>query len=134
MNTTKAYYDQFSIESTLNLESVDPIFITDLLSKTNIAKAAGIDKISGTFIKVGASCFWEHFTKILNLSIQSSVFPDSCKIAKLIALFKKGSRTEPKNYRPISENFHKNLNFAIESKITSRDFSDEIIRFIGLNK
>ena len=42
MNTTKAYYDQFSIESTLNLESVDPIFITDLLSKTNIAKAAGI--------------------------------------------------------------------------------------------
>ena len=102
MNTTKAYYDQFSIESTLNLESVDPIFITDLLSKTNIAKAAGIDKISGTFIKDGASCFGEHFTKILNLSIQSSVFPDSCKIAKLIALFKKGSRTEPKNYRPIS--------------------------------
>ena len=102
MITTKAYYDQFSIESTLNLESVDPIFITDLLSKTNIAKAAGIDKISGTFIKDGASCFGEHFTKILNLSIQSSVFPDSCKIAKLIALFKKGSRTEPKNYRPIS--------------------------------
>ena len=102
MNTTKAYYDQFSIKSTLNLESVDPIFITDLLSKTNIAKAAGIDKISGTFIKDGASCFGEHFTKILNLSIQSSVFPDSCKIAKLIALFKKGSRTEPKNYRPIS--------------------------------
>ena len=50
MNTAKAYYDQFSIESTLNLESVDPIFITDLLSKTNIAKAAGIDKISGTYL------------------------------------------------------------------------------------
>ena len=101
MNTTKAYYEQFNIESTLNLEMADPTFITDLLSKTNISKAAGIDKLSGTFIKDGASFFGEHLTKIINLSIQSSDFPDPCKIAKLITLFKKGSRTEPKNYRPI---------------------------------
>ena len=91
-----------NIESTLNLEMADPTFITDLLSKTNISKAAGIDKLSGTFIKDGASFFGEHLTKIINLSIQSSDFPDPCKIAKLITLFKKGSRTEPKNYRPIS--------------------------------
>ena len=96
MNTTKAYYDQYNIESTLKLEMADPIFITDLLSKTNTSKAAGIDKLSGTFIKEGVSCFGELLTKIINLSIKFSVFPDPCKIAKLIALFKKGLRTEPK--------------------------------------
>ena len=31
-----------------------------------------------------------------------SIFPTDCKIAKLKPLFKKGSKTAPKNYRPIS--------------------------------
>ena len=51
MNSTKAYYDQFNIQSTLKLESVEPTIITDLLAKTNTSKAAGIDMLAGTFIK-----------------------------------------------------------------------------------
>ena len=31
-----------------------------------------------------------------------SKFPSLCKITKIKPLFKKGSKTEPKNYRPIS--------------------------------
>ena len=102
IETTKEYYDEFDIQNSLNLEMVDSSIILDLLSKTNISKAAGIDKLSGTFIKDGAESIANHFTKIINLSIESSLFPDLCKIAKLIALFKKGLRTEAKNYRPIS--------------------------------
>ena len=102
MESTKHYYEQFGIQNILNLEMVDQTVILNLLSKTNISKAAGIDKLSGIFIKDGAEKIALHFTKIINLSIQSSSFPDLCKIAKLIALFKKGVRTEAKNYRPIS--------------------------------
>ena len=40
--------------------------------------------------------------QILNLSISLSTVPDKSKISKLKPLFKKGSRTDPKNYRPIS--------------------------------
>ena len=39
---------------------------------------------------------------ITNLSIKLSTLPDKFKIAKLTPLFKKGSKTDPKNYRPIS--------------------------------
>jgi hypothetical protein len=38
--------DQFDIQNSLNLEMVDSTIILDLLSKTNISKAAGIDKLS----------------------------------------------------------------------------------------
>ena len=107
METTKEYYDEFDIKNSLNLEMVDSSIILDLLSKTNISKEAGIDKLSGTFIKDGAESIANHFTKIINLLIASSLFPDLCKIAKLIALFKKGLRTEVKNYRPISKIFEK---------------------------
>ena len=41
-------------------------------------------------------------TELFNLSIEKSTFPDECKIAKLKPLYKKGSKLEPKNYRPIS--------------------------------
>ena len=44
----------------------------------------------------------EPFSDLCNLSINSEKFPDSCKLAKLRPLYKKGSLTEPCNYRPIS--------------------------------
>ena len=40
--------------------------------------------------------------QLFNLSISLSTVPDKSKIAKLKPLYKKGSKTEPKNYRPIS--------------------------------
>ena len=79
METTKEYYDEFDIQNSLNLEMVDSSIISDLLSKTNISKAAGIDKLSGTFIKDGAESIANHFTKIINLSIESSLFQTYAK-------------------------------------------------------
>ena len=43
-------------------------------------KAAGIDKLSGKFLKDGAD----------NLLISGGVFPSPCKVAKLKPIFKKG--------------------------------------------
>ena len=41
MDSTKHYYEQFGIQNILNLEMVDHAVILNLLSKTNISKAAG---------------------------------------------------------------------------------------------
>ena len=132
MDSTKQYYDQFNIQSNLKLETVDSAIILDLLSKTNILKAAGIDKLSGIFIRDGAESIAFHFTKIINLSIVSSLFPDLCKIAKLVALFKKGIRTEAKNYRPISllPLFSKNFEKVVHIQ-TEKFLNDNKILFVN---
>ena len=68
--------------------------------KTN--KATGIDNLSDSLLKDGSKVFATPIVQICNLSIKLSSFPDECKIAKLKPLYKKGKKTDPKNYRPIS--------------------------------
>ena len=41
-------------------------------------------------------------TKIFNLAINTGIYPDNLKIAKVIPIFKKGDQTSVNNYRPIS--------------------------------
>ena len=51
------------------------------------------------------------------LSIKLFVFPEEYKIAKLKPLFKKNSKTDPKNHRPVSllplmsETVEKSINY-----------------------
>ena len=68
----------------------------------NIDKVAGIDNLSGKFLKDEANILAKTISKICNLSIKYSVFPTDCQFAKLKPLCKKGSTTLPINYRPIS--------------------------------
>ena len=53
-------------------------------------------------MKDGAEVLPLPLCNLVNLSIKQSLFPDQCKIAKLKPLFKKGSKSDLKNYRPIS--------------------------------
>ena len=63
---------------------------------------AGIDNLSGKFLKDGANILAKFIFELCNLSIKYSLFPKDYQIAKLKPLYKKGSTTLPKNYRPIS--------------------------------
>ena len=78
------------------------IDIQKILRSTNVRKAAGIDDPSGRFLRDGSRVLSKPVSELCNLSIKLGSFPDSCKVAKLKPLFKKGSKTNPSNYRPIS--------------------------------
>ena len=71
---------------------------------TNIesSKAAGVDKLSGRFLKDGAKIIAKPTSVLCNLSISQGVFASACKVAKLKPFFKKGKKTDPSNYRLIS--------------------------------
>ena len=74
--------------------------VLTLLRDLDENKAAGLDNLSEEFLKDGATVLAKPNSQICNLSIKYSIFPFDCKKAKLKPLFKKGSKTAPKNYRP----------------------------------
>ena len=76
--------------------------VLQLLKDMTVDKAAGIDNLSGKFLKDGANILAKQISELCNLSIKYSLFPTDCQIAKLKPLFKKSSTTLPKNYRSIS--------------------------------
>ena len=78
------------------------IDIEKILRSASVHKTADIDDPSGRFLKDGSRVLSKPISELCNLSIKLGSFPDSCKIAKLKPLFKKGSKTNPSNYRPIS--------------------------------
>ena len=78
------------------------IFCFKLLENVEVTKAAGIDEILGKFFKDGDRTLAKPISELCNLSMTFGSFPDACKIAKVKPLFKKGSKTDPSNYRPIS--------------------------------
>ena len=76
--------------------------ILKLLKDTNPEKAAGIDNLSGRVLKDDAVVLALPISILCNLSMKRLKFPLNCKIAKLKPLYKKGSKTDPKNYRSVS--------------------------------
>ena len=64
--------------------------------------AAEMDQIPAKFLWDGTEVLTFPLENIINLSIKLLTLPEECKIAKLKPIFKKGARTDPKNYRPIS--------------------------------
>ena len=67
-----------------------------------MSEAAGLDNLSGCFLKDGAKVLAKPITDLCNPLITSKRFLDSYKISKLKPLHKTVSLTETSNYRPIS--------------------------------
>ena len=72
------------------------------ITKLDPRKATGADGIGAKVLKLCPDVFSANLEKIFNKSIQDAEYPMEMKTAKVIALFKKGDRMLPNNYRPIS--------------------------------
>ena len=127
LDSVKSYYKKLKLgDKKLQFEPINTEFILKILKNIDTSKAAGIDKISGRFLKDGASILSIPIAQICNLSISSSSFPQKCKIAKLKPLHKKGSKTDPKNYRPISL-------LPLVSKVIEKVIFDQTQTFLNEN-
>ena len=99
----KQYYrDKGVIPKSFKISKILKQFILKELCKLNPTKSTGIDGIKPIFLKDGAQIIKSAITHIINLSIETEKVPDLLKQAIVKPLFKKGSRLEVGNYKPVS--------------------------------
>jgi hypothetical protein len=85
--------------------SIPPItseFVRKQIESMSNSKATGLDGFSIKVLKQSAPAIIASITRICNLSIESGIFPDKWKEAKVTPLYKSGEKDECSNYRPIS--------------------------------
>ena len=87
--------------------SLDDMWIDSDTVKKKILKlkpgsAPGPDKMTSRFLIMNADALAPALSMIFNDSLQSGVVPKDWKLANVTPIFKKGSKGNPGNYRPVS--------------------------------
>ena len=65
-------------------------------------KSVGLDNIPNKLLKMAADVVVPSLTEIFSQSINTGIFPNDWKEARMSPLFKNGVKSDPNNYRPIS--------------------------------
>ena len=65
------------------------------------SKNAGVDKLSGRFLKDSAGNLAKPVSALYNLSVSRGGFLNACKIAKLNPILKTGKKIDPWKHRLI---------------------------------
>ena len=74
-----------------------------VLNSIDPNKSTGSDNIPPKLLKMTAIIIKSPLTKLFNMSLSQGIFPTSWKEANVLPIFKKkGSTSDPTNYRPIS--------------------------------
>ena len=116
--------DTFLSERCSNSFFLTPITqeeIVDTLNKLPAGKAPGFDELSSFVIKQAKYSLAKPLADIFNKALTAGVFPDGLKMAQVIPVYKKGSKHDIENYRPISvlSTFSKLFEKLICTRLTS---------------
>ena len=95
-------YCTTEVKESMFCTPVTPHEIQLLALTFRVNKAPGPDNIGAKLLKCVLDKLLDPLVFIFNLSFNTGKVPESLKIAKVIPIYKKGERTNPTNYRPIS--------------------------------
>ena len=76
--------------------------INILIKRLNPSKDTGPDGIPLKIIKLSADGIDKHLTNIINTDLECSCFSENPKIVSVKPIYKKESRSDKNNYRPVS--------------------------------
>ena len=124
INSVIKHYEHMILGDHFHLVSVSENSILTILKATQLSKTVGIDNLPGRFLKDGAKVLSKPIRDLCNLSIASEKLPDTCRAAKLKPLYKKGSLTEPCNYRSRSL-------LPLISKVIEKAIHDQTSTFLN---
>ena len=72
--------------------------IINCIGSLNVNKAVGHDNIPAYFLKIPALTLAPYLRSFFDFVFTLEIFPDICKIAKLVPIHKKGERDKPSNF------------------------------------
>lgn len=93
------------ISRNLNVNNQTMFLLEDVrkaLNRLSNKKSTGMDNLSGFFIKKFSATLLPYLTHLVNLIVTTGTVPETWKIAKIIPVHKKGSKSLISNYRPVS--------------------------------
>lgn len=100
-STVPGIPDKFVLE-TLHDINVSVQDVEKLLRDIDVTKSMGPDNIHPYLLKSLSEVFVLPLTLIFQKSLSSGKIPKAWKDARISPIFKKGSKTDPSNYRPVS--------------------------------
>ena len=89
-------------DNEINSITVTESEVRNAINKLKITKSPGPEKLSPRVIKQINNEISKPLAKIFNISLSSSTVPNDWKLANVTPIFKKGDKSNPGNYRPIS--------------------------------
>ena len=105
---------------------VTPSAVKDKLQSLNPNKAQGPDMIPPRVLKELSDELAVPLCNLFNKSLESGEIPNDWKNAVVTAIFKKGTRSEPGNYRPVSLT-------CVVCKLLESIIRDILVNFMSLN-
>ena len=114
-------------QRSLVFSNVSDLDVSKLLAELQLNKATGLDNFQSKLLKIASPAISNSLAYIFNKSLQTGSIPDEWKSARVSAIFKKGTRTDPGNYRPISI-------LPIVSKLLEKIVHSQLYKFCSENQ
>lgn len=100
-----------------------PEEVYDIIMNLKVTTSKDFYGLDMRVLRLAAQFVCDPIAYTINLGIEYSVFPDNLKIALITPLHKKGSRSDPINYRPIAL-------LPVLSKVYERVLQKRLLRFL----
>ena len=114
-------------------EHLGQLFVTPemiakkIKKKLKVNKSPGVDGIPPKLLKEVVEQISTPLAKVFNLSLEEGIVPSEWKEANITPLFKKVSRNNPENYRPVSLT-------SVVCKVLETVISDHMVEFLVKHK
>ena len=91
-----------SVPQTIALHNPETIEVYNIVNSLNLHKASGHDDTPSFFLRLGNEVLAPVLSVHFGLAFDIGLFPQIFKTAKVLPIFKYGSKQQANNYRPIS--------------------------------
>ena len=98
----KEYMSKVFVNESFFLTPVTSSEVFNIIQAFDMNKSLGLNSLPIYILKIANTIFSEKLSEIANLSFSTGIFPDLCKVAKVIPIYKKDNPLLCENYRPIS--------------------------------